>query len=320
MESEDKKKLFIFKPVFFLSSVSLLILAIIFTFYFQSFTQNEQMDHKGFANQANSTALADPPSGNEEIVLFVGLGKEDDDHVTPQTISLANYSQKEEKLRHALLLEDSYVSIPGGPDHKLKLAYSYGGIELLIETIEDHFGVNITYYALFPPKGMADLIDFLVPQGFNTKEMESRITSNIRLLDDPLPYLDVGQDLPDTLDGSQTVTLLHTLQGKENSYSRNKIREEIERTLFQVTLTLPNKEEISTLVNLLRNRSETNMSTSSMFSWVNNLVHTPYTELETGVFPLENTYQYETYSHAGDVITWDQTTNERAIEDFFKED
>lgn len=46
------------------------------------------------------------------------------------------------------LLRDMYVEIPGYKDNRLNAAYSYGGAELLMETIEQNFDIHISRYVL----------------------------------------------------------------------------------------------------------------------------------------------------------------------------
>ena len=57
------------------------------------------------------------------------------------------------------LLRDMYVEIPGYKDNRLNAAYSYGGAELLMETIEQNFDIHISRYVLVNFEAFANLVD-----------------------------------------------------------------------------------------------------------------------------------------------------------------
>lgn len=56
---------------------------------------------------------------------------------------------------------DLYVAIPGCADDKLNAAYAYGGATLMIETIENNFGIDIDSYVKVGFDGFENIIDQL---------------------------------------------------------------------------------------------------------------------------------------------------------------
>lgn len=56
---------------------------------------------------------------------------------------------------------DSYVSIPGYGMDKINAAYSYGGSELLTQTVENATGLRIDHYAEIGMGGLAKLVDLV---------------------------------------------------------------------------------------------------------------------------------------------------------------
>lgn len=56
---------------------------------------------------------------------------------------------------------DLYVAIPGYADDKLNAAYAYGGAKLLMETIENNFGIDIDSYVKVGFDGFENIIDQL---------------------------------------------------------------------------------------------------------------------------------------------------------------
>ena len=57
------------------------------------------------------------------------------------------------------LLRDMYVEIPGYKDNRLNAAYSYGGAELLMETLEHNFDIEVHRYVQVNFQAFAGLVD-----------------------------------------------------------------------------------------------------------------------------------------------------------------
>ena len=59
------------------------------------------------------------------------------------------------------LLRDIYLSIPGHGNDRLNAAYAYGGADLLIQTIQDNFKIEIDRYVSVDFMAFVDIIDQL---------------------------------------------------------------------------------------------------------------------------------------------------------------
>lgn len=57
------------------------------------------------------------------------------------------------------LMRDTYVQVPGYGGCKLNAAYSYGGPELLMDTIEDNFYIEIDDYVTVNFISFANIVD-----------------------------------------------------------------------------------------------------------------------------------------------------------------
>lgn len=72
---------------------------------------------------------------------------------------LVSISDKTKTITMTSLLRDMYVEIPGHDGNRLNAAYSYGGAELLMETIELNFDIPVHRYALVNFQAFANLVD-----------------------------------------------------------------------------------------------------------------------------------------------------------------
>ncbi|MBQ6180644.1 MAG: LCP family protein [Ruminococcus sp.] len=80
-------------------------------------------------------------------MLIIGTdGRSDDDRGRSDSMILVSFNSKTNETTLTSFLRDSYVEIPGNGWGKLNWAYSYGGAELLMDTIEHNFDVRIDNY------------------------------------------------------------------------------------------------------------------------------------------------------------------------------
>lgn len=76
--------------------------------------------------------------GEEALPQFAGSRSD--------TMILISINSRDKKIGMTSLMRDMYVEIPGHSDHKLNAAYSYGGMPLLIDTIELNLRIKIDGY------------------------------------------------------------------------------------------------------------------------------------------------------------------------------
>ena len=72
---------------------------------------------------------------------------------------LLSISNETKRIHLTTLLRDIYVDIPGYDGNRLNAAYAYGGAELLLETIEANFDIEVNRYAQVNFQAFANLVD-----------------------------------------------------------------------------------------------------------------------------------------------------------------
>ncbi len=93
-------------------------------------------------------------------VLIIGTdGRSDDDRGRSDSMILVSFNSKTNETTLTSFLRDSYVEIPEYGWGKLNWAYSYGGAELLMDTIEGNFDVRIDNYISVNFVTFASIID-----------------------------------------------------------------------------------------------------------------------------------------------------------------
>ena len=80
----------------------------------------------------------------EEIVNILLVGQDaGSGHTRADTIILCSFNKTNKTVAMISFLRDLYVKIPGYEDNRINAAHSFGGIELLKETLYENFGVEV---------------------------------------------------------------------------------------------------------------------------------------------------------------------------------
>lgn len=109
-------------------------------------------------------------------ILLVGTdGRITDDSGTrSDSMMILTIDNVNDQLKLTSLARDSYVDIPGYGYEKLTHAYAYGGINLLSETVEYNFQIDLQEYIVVDFFAFMDIIDVLGGVDIDVKEDEVR--------------------------------------------------------------------------------------------------------------------------------------------------
>lgn len=101
-------------------------------------------------------------SARVKNILLLGVDARAGDTVSrADTMMLVSIDSKNKVIKLTSFLRDSYVDIPGHGKNKLNAACSYGGIQLVIDTIEYNYKVKIDNYMAVDFTAFTELIDAL---------------------------------------------------------------------------------------------------------------------------------------------------------------
>ena len=131
----------------------------------------------GEMNYEEIESVASSPMKKEGVTNILLIGndsRENGEDGRSDAMILLSISNKTRKIYMTSLLRDMYVEIPGHKGNRLNAAYSYGGAELLMETIEQNFDIHISRYVLVNFEAFANLVDAVggVDLELTSKEVE----------------------------------------------------------------------------------------------------------------------------------------------------
>lgn len=103
-------------------------------------------------------------SDNVRNILFIGVDAregEDAQKTRSDTMMLVSIDTKNKQIKLTSFLRDMYVEIPGYRSDKLNAAHSHGGTQLLVDTLEYNFKIDIDNYMLVSFDMFTSIIDAL---------------------------------------------------------------------------------------------------------------------------------------------------------------
>lgn len=117
-------------------------------------------------------ALTDGLPGSRVNILLLGLDALSETGQRSDAIIIASVGY--DGVRLTSLMRDTVVDIPGHGRQKLNAAFSIGGAELAMRTINDTFHLNITNYVAADFRALVDVIDALggVEVGVEQNELQ----------------------------------------------------------------------------------------------------------------------------------------------------
>lgn len=93
-------------------------------------------------------------------ILLVGLdGRDKEEDSRTDSIILATLDTNNRRVKLTSFMRDMYVPIPGHKDNRINSAFFMGGPELLMQTLNSDFGLNIQYYASIDFRAFQKLVD-----------------------------------------------------------------------------------------------------------------------------------------------------------------
>lgn len=212
---------------------------------------------------------------------------------------LISVSSKTKKIYMTSILRDIYVEIPGYQSNRLNAAYSYGGAELLMDTIEQNFDISVNRYVLVNFQAFANLVDAVGGIDLEVTNEEVIYINGYLVEYNILENRPEGTDYLDTsLSG-----MIHLNGPQALAYSRNrylgtdfgrterqrKVLSEVIHKLPKAIITNPNEVLDGLMPNLT-----TNLTQGECFSLSLQALRFLGYEIVQGTIPVEGSYSNAT--------------------------
>lgn len=216
-------------------------------------------------------------------IMLVGQDAREGESVQrSDTMILLTFNTAKKTITLTSIMRDQYVEIPGYGKTKLNHAYQYGGMSLMNQTLEDHFGIKIDGNFEVNFTGFEKIVDHLGGVDINlTKEEVKYLKSK------GFSYVKVGQNhLP-----GDCALLYARLRSIDTDYARAERQRNVMMSLFEAYKDLSYTQMLSLLHEILP-LVKTNMTMSDITGYAMDLYPMlSGAKVETLRIPVDGTFK-----------------------------
>lgn len=115
---------------------------------------------------------------NVKNILLIGADKEKGGASRSDSIMIASVNKKTGRITVCSILRDTHLDVPGERESKINAAYAWGGANLLVQTVEQNFGIKIDDYATVNFEMFTALVDGLGGIDVEVTENEADYINN----------------------------------------------------------------------------------------------------------------------------------------------
>lgn len=232
-------------------------------------------------------------------------------------IMIATLNEKEKSMKLTSLMRDTYVQIPGYKDNKINSAYALGGIELLYETIELNFDIQMDGYVLVGFDEFERIIDSLGGIDITLTKAEANwLNTSNYITELANRNLVEGEN---HMNGDQALGYCRIRQvGTGNKEYDDFGRTSRQRTVLNAIISRYKEKSLLDLiqiVNKLLPMVTTDITSDELTTYLEKAYKIGYSEIQDFRIPANGTYR-STYVRQMSVLIPNLSENVRLLHDF----
>lgn len=257
--------------------------------------------------------------GITNILLLSSDAREGETVSRSDSIIILTIDDTNKKIKLTSLMRDMLVSIKGHGDEKLNHAFAYGGPELMIETIQNNFGIKLDKYAVVDFNGFKSIVDLIGGvdaeiEDYEIDELNKYIVEGGGTTNDYI--LEEG---PQLLNGYQALSYARIRKVGNGEYERTERQRKLLTSLTKKAKQI-NPLKIPKLINEGIKYVDTNLTLKDIINLSYTALNLDTSNITTLQVPLQNACVSTIYSEKGWVFVIDKKENSNALKEFIFND
>lgn len=251
----------------------------------------------------------DAANGDYENILVLGVDSRGEEQSRTDTMMLVTHDKVNDEIKLTSFMRDIYADIPGYQSYKLNTAYYLGGVDLLADTLRNMFGVEIHHFALIDFTSFESLVDVAAPNGVEIdveKEMSEKIGVSL------MPGVQ-------KLNGKELLGYARFRADNEGDFGRVRRQQQVIAAMKDELVSLSSIPKFPKLAGALQGYVQTDMPMTDQVRLATELATGGGGEVERLTLPVEDSYSYGNYSHAGSVLDIDVEQNRQALSEYLSQ-
>lgn len=237
-------------------------------------------------------------------ILLIGSDTRDEDEAgRTDSMILLSFNRDTKEITMTSFMRDSYVEIPGYGWSKLNAAYVYGGAELLMDTIEQNFDVEVEKYVYVSFYSFIDIVD--AAGGIELDISDEEAAGMTDPLAEQNKYLgnESGTDYltsggsPVTVNGNQALAYARLRYVGNADFERTSRQRTVITQIIAKAKTL-SLLDLDSFLKTCASELTTNMTKAEMYVMFYRLIFSMNYETEELQIPSDGAYSYGTHDGA----------------------
>lgn len=241
-----------------------------------------------------------------ENYLLLGIDTRGEEKSRTDTMMVLSWNKKTNDVKLVSFMRDIYADIPGYQSYKLNTAYYLGGVQLLKDTLSNMFGLPIHHYALVDFKNFESLVDILAPNGVEI-DVEKDMSEKIGVT------LTKGTH---QLNGKELLGYARFRHDAEGDFGRVARQQKVIEALKNELLAPQNVFNLPKFIGAAQGYITTDYSSAGEIKQVLKMVSKGKVSIEKATVPIEGSYDFQNFSHAGSAIVIDEKKNKAFLSEF----
>jgi len=286
--------------------LTLLLLMIIGVIAYSVHQYRMGLELAGDVKKEEVDFLPDEDSEGFVNYLIIGVDSRGEEKSRSDTMMLLSWNKETNDVKLVSFMRDIYAEIPGYDSWKLNTAYYLGGVQLLKKTLNEMFDIPIHHYMVIDFKSFESLIDLIAPNGVEI-EVEKDMSAHIGVT------LTKGVH---RLNGKELLGYARFRHDAEGDFGRVERQQKVIEALKDEVLRPANIKNLPKLIGAAQGYIQTDMTSSEEIKMVFSAIKGGVPEIQKMTIPVEGTYHFNSYQHAGSVIEIDLEANKSKLHEF----
>ncbi|TWT07789.1 LytR family transcriptional regulator [Planococcus sp. CPCC 101016] len=299
-----RKRRFRLRGIIFLLLIALLMIGAYAFIQFRSgvsLAENTEQEPVSFEE--------DESNSDYENILVLGVDSRGEEKSRTDTMMLVTHDKVNDKVKLTSFMRDIYADIPGYQSYKLNTAFYLGGVDLLADTLREMFGVEIHHYAVMDFSSFENLVDVAAPNGVEI-DVEKAMSEHIGV------SLTPGVQ---NLNGKELLGYARFRADNEGDFGRVRRQQQVVAALKDEMISVAAIPNYPKLAGALQGYVQTDMPLSDQVKLATQLATGGSSEVERLTLPVEGSYSYGSYSHAGSVLDINVEQNRQALSEYLSQ-
>ncbi len=249
-----------------------------------------------------------------DIINILVLGT-DSRNVTKErgrsdSIIILSYNKRTGKIKMISVLRDSLVPIEGHNWNRINAAYSYDGVGLAMNTVNELFDLDIQHFVVIDFNGARNFVDKVGGVEINLTQKEADFYNytgymgRVKLTEGPFH-----------MNGERALVYMRT-RYVDNDFKRTERQRNVIVTLAKKIIEKKTIAEIYDLTNYSFTLVKTNISVSTLLSFVTSVaMNASSLSIESQHVPFSDDYNYEYYNGMA-IISFDLDSAAKRVNDY----